>query len=452
MPPSLTVSPHMALFDQDVSIKIAGLSAGVRAQIRVSFTDTEGVIWASEATFSANENGAIDVAHTPSEDGTYTGVDAMGLFWSMRPQVDGQIVSTEAFLAMRRQSASKFMQLGRPALSGRQTNDIKIAVHLEAQCVAEHVYTQAYVNDDIEMRSLLDETGLAARIYIPNSHPKGGIITLTGSNGGYEEAHARLLASHGYLTMSLALFAAEGVPEHMVALPLEYVERALDWMSEQLNGQKAGMIGWSKGAETVLVAAAYLGGKVGAIASCLPCHVVMNGTDGSTNYDQHGWTWKGKALPYHLLATPAEAMQALQAIGYTPGDPLPLRAAFEAGYQRVKPDTIIPIERAACPILLLSGGDDQNWPSDYSCKVLKQRLDEAEYGHHVEWLDYPSAGHLISAPNTIRTGSVEVLHPIRKDFVLCGGSPQANAQASHDSWPKIMAFFEQSLSDQRSCR
>ena len=442
--PTLTVDPSAALFDQDVQIKASGLPPGATATIRATFRDEEGLDWASEAQFTVPENGVIDTAHCPVTGGTYDGIDPMGLFWSMRPLIDGAMPSREDFLAFIKDSASAFVQMGRPALSTLDPLPITISLRMDGAEIASKMFSQLRIAPGVEIHSLLDE-GLAANVYTPPGKPRGGIITITGSNGGYETAHAPLLASHGYLTMSLALFAAEGVPQHMIELPIEYMEKALDWMAGELGHTRIGMIGWSKGAESVLMAASFLGDKVGVVASCLPCHVIMNGTDGTT-YDHVGWTWRGEPLPYHLLATPEEAMQAMQEMNYTPGKPLSLRPAFELGYKRVKPEALIPIENAACPVLLLSGGDDQNWPSSDSARIMVDKLREADPAYPVTHLDYPDAGHLISAPNAIKSASDVVVHPIRKEFILCGGTPAANAQASHDSWPKILAFFDDALS------
>lgn len=442
--PFLTIKPAEALFDQDVCITAQGLRFGERAWLRAGIVDEEGLAWTGEAEFGVTEDGWIDTSVCASLAGTYTGVDRMGLFWSMRPVVDGRILNKNELLEFIKSSGSMFVRMGRPALSSLAPLRVTFELVVNGAVVDTAEFHQLRVAPNVTERSLLDE-GLAAKLFTPPGPPRGGIITITGSNGGYEMAHAPLLASHGYLAMSLALFGVEGVPEHMVKLPVEYMEKALDWMANALGHRRIGMIGWSKGAESVLVAASLLGSKVGAVASCLPCHVIMNGTDGTANYDQVGWTWKGRPLPYHLLATPEEAAQAMRETGYAPGSPLSLRRAFEIGYERVVPETVIPVEQARCPVLLLSGGDDQNWPSSKSAAFLADRLRAASFRHTVVHLDYPEAGHLISAPNTIKSASDFVVHPIRNELILCGGTPKENARASYESWPKILSFFADAL-------
>src|SRR5687767_3765311 len=83
--PRLTVTPRGALMDAPVVIRVEGLRPGQEATLRASAADAEGRAWQSEATFQPTPKGLVDASTQPSLSGTYTGVDAMGLFWSMRP-------------------------------------------------------------------------------------------------------------------------------------------------------------------------------------------------------------------------------------------------------------------------------------------------------------------------------------------------------------------------------
>jgi dienelactone hydrolase len=53
----------------------------------------------------------------------------------------------------------------------------------------------------------------------------------------------------------------------------------------------------------------------------------------------------------------------------------------------------IDIEKLNGPILLLSGSDDQIWPSAEMAKKLHQRLNEKKFSHHVTNIIIPGAGH-----------------------------------------------------------
>uniref|UniRef100_G3Q0D6 Acyl-CoA thioester hydrolase/bile acid-CoA amino acid N-acetyltransferase domain-containing protein n=1 Tax=Gasterosteus aculeatus TaxID=69293 RepID=G3Q0D6_GASAC len=73
------------MFDEPVQVKVAGLRSRQMVTLRARSTDEKGVVFSSSATFRADGSGQIDLERDPSLGGTYTGVEPMGLLWSMRP-------------------------------------------------------------------------------------------------------------------------------------------------------------------------------------------------------------------------------------------------------------------------------------------------------------------------------------------------------------------------------
>jgi dienelactone hydrolase len=104
-------------------------------------------------------------------------------------------------------------------------------------------------------------------------------------------------------------------------------------------------------------------------------------------------------------------------------------------------ETEIPAEKINGPILLISGGDDALWPSQQMADTLVARLKAKGFRHEVLHLTYPKAGHavFVGAPDG----------PMARGFTtavpMLGGSPEANAQAWADDWPKALAFFHKAL-------
>ena len=72
--------------DQPVSIKVSGLPPGDVVSLRLRTTDAGGVAWSSFAAFRASQAGVVDPATSAAVAGSYSGVSAMGLFWSIVPQ------------------------------------------------------------------------------------------------------------------------------------------------------------------------------------------------------------------------------------------------------------------------------------------------------------------------------------------------------------------------------
>lgn len=48
--------------------------------------DDRGVTFKASALYKADETGQVDVCRAPSLRGSYTGVEPMGLFWSLAPE------------------------------------------------------------------------------------------------------------------------------------------------------------------------------------------------------------------------------------------------------------------------------------------------------------------------------------------------------------------------------
>jgi dienelactone hydrolase len=105
---------------------------------------------------------------------------------------------------------------------------------------------------------------------------------------------------------------------------------------------------------------------------------------------------------------------------------------------------IIPVERTQGPILLISGQDDQLWPSTMLAQIALRRLTQHAFAFPVEHLGYPSAGHLIGIPYTATTVRHARHRVLGHDFSF-GGTPAGDAFARADSWPKVLVFLATAL-------
>src|SRR3979411_2388670 len=79
------VDPPTARVDEPFCLTVAGLPPGQPVTIRAATRDGELREWASNATYLAGDDGTVDVGTAAPLSGTYSGVDAAGLLWSMLP-------------------------------------------------------------------------------------------------------------------------------------------------------------------------------------------------------------------------------------------------------------------------------------------------------------------------------------------------------------------------------
>lgn len=78
--------------------------------------------------------------------------------------------------------------------------------------------------------------------------------------------------------------------------------------------------------------------------------------------------------------------------------------------------------------------------------MIMERLTEKNHPYPNVHLHYKDAGHFLCFPFTFPSMPPEVLLSNGPFTLTFGGSANANAQAAKDSWPKILAFLDESLS------
>ena len=282
------------------------------------------------------------------------------------------------------------------------------------------------------------DKGLYGELYLPaHDKPLPAIILLGGSEGGLDiiSGMAVGFAKLGYATLALAYWAEEGLPESLELVPLEYFDSAVDWLKARpdVDRRAIGAIGWSRGSEAVLL----LGARnhdVRAVVAVSPSGVVWRGLDSANPAEgQSAWTAVGRPLAY--LTPSAE--------DYRPN--APMRPIFSKVLSQADshPEVAIPVERINGPVLLISGRDDNLWPSTDMADRVIARLKKAKFRHDATHLAYDGAGHavFVGAPDGPMAGALRTPNP------MLGGSPEANAKAWTDDWPKVVAFYDKALKE-----
>ena len=314
-----------------------------------------------------------------------------------------------------------------------------IEAEVEGNVVASAVFKTMVVATHVT-EIPVRENGLVGSMFKPGSSgPHPGIIVFGGSGGGLESAsyNAKMLASHGYAALALAYFAWEDLPLVLVNIPLEYFEKAIQWMETQhyVTPGKIGVLGASRGGELALLLGATFP-KIKAVVAYVPSHVVWGWGDMSS------WTYKGKPLDFVSNNTTGEQRKEL-----FKNPPYKLTPIFLANLQNTSAveKAIIPVESINGPVLLISGKDDQMWPSALMSDMVMKRLSRYKHSFPYHHLSYKGAGHIIGIPY-YPTTTLHSVHPLAKVDYAYGGNAQDNAFASVDSWPKVLQFFKKSLS------
>lgn len=411
---ALTVTPADGLVDGPLYIRLGGMPAGARVTLQACLRDTNGTQWTSQADFLAKVDGTIDVSTDAPHSGTYAGVDGEGLVASL---------TVEDATAARPFDSNSIEPL-----------TIDFAATIGGRRVGGATICRRYVAADVHTVAVRDR-GLAGLLFRPDtSEARPAVLALGGSEGGllFAAQTAALLASHGIVSLALAYFAFEQLPQHLVEIPLEYFETALQWLSAQpdVRPDALAVVGRSRGAELALILGSRLP-SLRSIVACCPSSVVWNGLRGDRVADSPAWTASGRAIPFASLAALTPPQLRAHIFGRSPVRLSPLFDAALAG--PLPPDAFIPVERTQGSMLLISGDDDRMWPSAGMGDQIVERLHAHRYPFRFRHCRYPGAGHLMrppGVPTSVLSGVFEL-----------GGTGPMQARANRAAWTETLTFL-----------
>lgn len=382
----LRVTPNPASVDEPFNVILRDLSPWQRVALHARFVDGYDIEWTSRATFRADFGGTVDLSGQPPVEGSYEGTDPMGLVWSAHGH-----------------GAAYAISLRPPPMTITAETEGKTA----SVRVVRDLLTKEIACTDVR------EGGLYGRFFRPASdEPVPGVLVLGSSEGGlasYVVREAALLARHGFAALALAYFYFGSLPDRLARIPLEYFGGAIGWLEGQasVRGDRLGVMGTARGGELALLLGAYYH-ELKAIVSYVGSGIVFPSPTGS----EPAWTFRGKPLPW--VPNPFDILQA-------------------------KPEQLekaqIPVERTNGPVLLISGDEDQIWPSTQLSQVAMDRLRRSERPYHDEFRPYPDAGHGIQPPYL----------PATPGTYYYGGDLKGNALANEDSWQRVLGMLDDAL-------
>ncbi len=427
--PKIVVSSEKALIDEPVEISISNLSANELVTIEASCKDKDSNIWISHATFQADEKGIVNVAKQAPLSGSYNDIDPMGLFWSMMP------ANKEA----------SYFSSNKPAI------EVSLTLLSEEKRKANKTIYRLLISPNVEKRDVREQ-GIVGTLFYPKHAQKcPGIIVVSGSDGGIPKTTAQLIASHGYTVLALAYFAAEGLPNDLESIPLEYFQSAMQWFKKQaeVDEKRIALFGSSRGGELVLLLAATFPQAMNAVIAYMPSGLIYGGFP---QYDKPAWTYKNLPIPFMHVPSREEFVEAAKAgkIPFHRGtfeDPYEISYNFLYGIKFFCKDietATIPVENIRCPILLISGEDDKMWPSNLYCNLITERLNKKGSSIERKHLNFPGAGHGFEFPY-VPASSQPFYHPIGKFWCTLGGTVKGNALASKHAWAGVLNFLDETL-------
>lgn len=440
VPPRLTVAvpadDRLTLGDSP-GLRAVGLAPGERIRVHglrkfekiVNQGDGWGpvpVILHSWADATANARGEVDFDRLSVRQGSWRGKDPLGFFWSGVPEghprslkpwpeglMDG-VVFDGANLVLRLERQGRLDEpLAVPARAGRK--GIRIEV--------------------------IDQGRFRGVLGLPGGDQNAPcVIILHGSEGAdldSARAAAARFAARGYAALFLSYSARPwidypGVRKDAVNIPLEILEDCRRWLRarDDVDGSRIGLVGWSKGGEFALSAAARMS-WIKSVVALVPADAVWEGYGRRIEPGEvaSSWTWRGKPLDYiPYVAEFGPFQKANPGAIATDWHRASLRAVGPQELKRAQ----IPIDAATASILILAGGRDEVWPSGEMSRDL------AGPGRRV--VVYPEAGHGIVGDGTFPVHLYG--EPPKKAGDL---DPQANGPATAAAFRETILHLRKTL-------
>jgi len=295
-----------------------------------------------------------------------------------------------------------------------------------------HAFALA-VETDIQYQQI-ESKQLVGRLWTPETSNKSpAILLIGGSGGGYENQDAKWLSSLGFVVLNIRYFGAQSLPKNLVNIPIEYFNTALSWLNNHTLVKKGaiGLFGHSKGSEAAILTAFY-NPLVKAVVVRSPSSVVWAGP-GWSGLNESSWSWKNEPLDYHSVGLIDGGIWLSRILR---GKKLiKTREMFDnvLGDVKAVEKARLPVEHIQANLLLLSGKDDQQWPSTKMANTLVSVLDATHIEYSYKHIAFEHAGHRpgrLSKPD---------------DTFANGGTNQGNIKAHALTKVVVKAFFDKNL-------
>ncbi|HVN55954.1 MAG TPA: acyl-CoA thioester hydrolase/BAAT C-terminal domain-containing protein [Anaerolineaceae bacterium] len=417
----LTIHPIKALCDQQVDIGISEMPANSKVKLSacLRLPWAKDVLFASEAWFSADGDGRVDLSRQKPDCGSYDFVDSMGLIESVMSQ------------------DPKAME----KISQKITLDESLFIDVTAECGTERasLRLERFLKaPEVRSQRIMDEF---VGEFFYSDDPQNKTIVWLGGSGSNLAINALVcapLASHGFNVLSVPFFGEKGLPAQLSRVPLEYFEKVFAWLKKNplTAGKEIQVLGMSRGAEAALILASRHP-EIKRAVLWAPHAYCFNGI---AYKNESSWTYGGKDLPYIRLKNRWVFGSMLSCM--VKNEPFRFTSVYLKGLAAAKNKEAarIKVEEAQADLLLIAGKDCGMWNTYDGCLEIMDILLKCSYPHAYDLIAYEDAGEPYLVPYVIPVGINSVRLAPRLSLTT-GGTLQGNARARVDAWRKAIEFL-----------
>lgn len=427
--PQIEIRPGEVTLAESFSLRVTGVPPGAKVRIDSWLADAAQRWWTSSAEFTANEKGIVDTAKDAPTAGSYSGVDPMGLLWSM---------SLPAEAALR----TSYWH------SSLEPMTVFFEAKLEDGPILKDKLIRRVANPDLSRAEIREDGIVGILLAPPSEKPLPAVIVLGGSEGGIPpESYVAQFANAGFAALGLAYFREKGLPDYLSEIPVEYFQKAAAWLGSrpEIDPARIGIVGTSIGGTAALLAATSIP-EIRAVVTFNGGGVIFQSIDPNPEIrkrEQSSFSRNGTSIPFVPISTPPLNAESLATAYY-------LRVFLGSLYaadKRVIDAATIPVEAIHGPILMLCGQADRLMGSPALGEIVYERLVNRNYPYDFELIAYNGAGHNIGAtgfPGTPATLTQELIGAAQTPYSF-GGTPKDIARSRSASWERALTFLTEAL-------
>jgi pimeloyl-ACP methyl ester carboxylesterase len=419
----LEVRPLKALCDERINIIITDLPASGKVKINVSLHIpwATNVKYESEACFTADSNGCLDLSKRKPDSGSYDFIDSMGLILSLK-RVNGKF---------------------KDVMSNIST-DQNLFIDITAECGQE--------NSSVRLERLLMSPGMKSlrindkfvgELFYTDGGSNKTIIFFGGSSN--EDLRtilppAALLASHGFNVLALAYFGSKGLNSTLAEIPLEYFENVFKWLEENPLTKCREIYVYSGSIGAIL--ALLLASSYPFIKKVVACNPLAWSFQGLTFKKVSLWTYGGKPIPFIKFSWGSFFANIINC--FIKNKPFGFAYTYRKSLENAdnREEARIKVENSNADILLFGGQKDGWWDTHDACLEIMEVLKKHNYQHSYEYIAYENGGHACYAPFIIPVHEFSTPLKIAPRLVFSEGVTwEANAHMLEDSWNRALEFL-----------
>ena len=219
------------------------------------------------------------------------------------------------------------------------------------------------------------------KLYLGNSDNQPLIVAFGGGGGGndwtrnYMKGKRDSLIEKGYSVLAIGYFKSNGTPKNLDRISLDAISDTIMNIAQndKIDATKIALIGGSKGGELILNLASRFN-HFNAVIAMSTSNVSFSAITWSANTSS--WTYKNKEVAY----VPAPLKTISPALK---GDLYTAHSMMLENEQAVKRAEIA-VENINCPILIMSGKDDDQWPATEMSDRIMERLKNNNFKYYKE--------------------------------------------------------------------